>query len=314
MKRRISSPRVGVSLNVASIVFIGALFIRFFLPSFSSGPSLQPAEYHVPRVLTSWESNKTCFVQGFSKFNSSHHILACGGYGSSKLFMFSILEQSAGDSHIAYEAERDHFYEGATVIHGTRLAVLTWKEKRILEFELPAVRLTRSIEYPREGWGLAYDKLRNVLWASDGSATLYKLDPDSYETIGSCNVQCSYDGLRSESIPYLNELEELNGTIFANVYMDSSYFAESPNYIIGIDPDTCNTKSIVPIFGLEPNRSANAVFNGISEGSGGNLLVTGKSWNRIYEIQLGNTVSQYSDPLWSKYNLSKFYKLDLRFR
>jgi glutamine cyclotransferase len=194
-----------------------------------------------------------------------------------------------------------------------KLVLLTWRGKLLLEVSLKEGKVIRSTDYPRDGWGLTYDKDHHVLIATDGSSTLYRLDPGTYDVVSTCDVFISHDGVNSEKVALLNELEYFNGTIFANIYMDSFQFAESPNYILGIDPVTCFVTMVIPVFGLEPRRKGGAVFNGISTSSSGNLLVTGKNWNRIYELELGAKASDI-DPLWSRYNVSQFYKQRLNFR
>lgn len=289
------------------------LMVRFFIDSPSVGDSIQKAGYYHSKITSSIESDPDCFVQCLTELSESSYIMACGLYGKSRLIVLNAADPGSPSRNLVLTGSPTHFYEGCTKMDNDKLVLLTWRGKLLLEVSLKEGKVIRSTDYPRDGWGLTYDKDHHVLIATDGSSTLYRLDPGTYDVVSTCDVFISHDGVNSEKVALLNELEYFNGTIFANIYMDSFQFAESPNYILGIDPVTCFVTMVIPVFGLEPRRKGGAVFNGISTSSSGNLLVTGKNWNRIYELELGAKASDI-DPLWSRYNVSQFYKQRLNFR
>ena len=248
------------------------------------------------------------------RLNDSHYLVSCGGYGSSRLELWSGLESKKLRSDVILKAEARFFFEGITTIGSDRLLVLTWREHVILELELPSFRVLRKIAYPYDGWGITYDDSSDIVWASDGSANLYKLDPRSLTVRGQCEVLLSHDGYMGVPVKYMNELEMVNGRILANVYMETARLSDSPNYIVSINPSDCSVDRILPVFGLGARYGPGNVFNGIAAGSNpGQLLVTGKMWKSLHAVRPGSAVSTY-DPLWSRFNITDFLKLNLAFR
>jgi glutamine cyclotransferase len=203
--------------------------------------------------------------------------------------------------------------EGCAIV-GESIFVLTWREHVVFEISLDDFKLIKTHAYPRDGWGLTYDASRNVLWASDGSSSLFVLDPSSMKTVRSCKVTLSHNGQTEEPVRYINELEYLNDMIFANVYMDTAGERDAPNYVLAINPVSCAVDQVIPIFGLKTPGSRSAVFNGIAEGfNPGEVLVTGKLWKKVYAIKLDG-VESHENPLWSKYNITNYLKSSLEFR
>lgn len=296
-------------LSIAVVALVAAAFQT--LCSYYSQPSSgtgDPAFYQ-SYISKSWTSDYDCFVQCFTRVNSSDYVLACGGYGSSKLLLVSGFGSNVIKSRTVFTAEKNLFFEGCTVIDQKRLAVLTWREHVILELDLDSFKLIRQIPYSHEGWGLGYDETTGILWSSDGSDKLYRLDSKSFAKLGECSVR-----IFGESLRYINELEIINGTIFANFYMDSSQLKGSPNFVVGIDSATCQVNQVIPLFGLEPRRTGSSVFNGIAVGDNGALLVTGKNWRHIYEVLLGDAVAPNSNDLWNQYPITAFTRVTYSFR
>ena len=282
---------------------------HFYATSAPTSEVSPPLSYHTGKVLRNWEGDKDCFVQCFTRLNESHAIVACGGYGRSRVQLLSGFESNFIRSEPIFQGEKNLFFEGCAVAESS-LLLLTWRERVVIEIDVPSFGEVRRVRYPRDGWGLTFDADRNILWSSDGSENLYQLDPSSLETKASCRVRLSHDGRTYEPVPYLNELEYVNGTIWANIYMDSSAIKESPNFLIGIDPISCYVTKIVPLFGLEPNRGSNAVFNGISAWDEGTLLVTGKNWKNVYQVSIGDTFA----PSPSRFNITNFIRQKYSFR
>ena len=110
---------------------------------------------------------------------------------------------------------------------------------------------------------------------SDGSATLYFLDPQTFQTVGQIEVA------DSEPVTNLNELEYINGQIYANVWLTDK--------IAIINPETGVVEGWIDLTGIneEDKTSTDAVLNGIAyDKNSDRLFLTGKLWSKLFEIRL----------------------------
>jgi glutamine cyclotransferase len=156
-----------------------------------------------------------------------------------------------------------------------RLVQLTWRSGLGLVYERETFRLIKKFNYPSEGWGLTQDGRHLIM--SDGSARLYFLDPDSFREIKRLEVH--EDG---QPIQNLNELEFINGEIYANVFMTDR--------IARISPKSGRVTGWIDLKGLLPPKESNRpvdVLNGIAyDAETGRLFVTGKLWPKLFEIKV----------------------------
>jgi len=169
----------------------------------------------------------------------------------------------------------DYFGEGLTVFQN-RLIQLTWQSQVGFVYALESFRLLRQFNYPGEGWGLTQDGRRLIM--SDGSPTLRFLDPETLAETGRLEVRAS-----GASVYQLNELEFVDGEIYANIW--------KTDRIARIDPTTGNVVGWIDLAGLlsppERPEDPEAVLNGIAyDADGHRLFVTGKLWPRLFEIAL----------------------------
>lgn len=157
-----------------------------------------------------------------------------------------------------------------------RLMQLTWKDQIGFVYDLKTFTVRSTFSYPGEGWALTRDSKH--LYMSDGSSTLRILDPDSLKQTGSIAVTA--DGI---ALTNLNELEWINGVIYANVWLTSRIALIDPKsgHVIGwLDLASLFDISQLP----EP---ANDVLNGIAyDAEHDRLFVTGKRWPKLFEIKL----------------------------
>jgi glutamine cyclotransferase len=166
------------------------------------------------------------------------------------------------------------FGEGLSIL-GKEMFVLTWKEGTAYVFEPDTFKPIRTHTYPGEGWGLANDGRQLIM--SDGTSTLRFINPRDFTTTKTLEVM---EG--KQAVKNLNELEWIDGQIFANIYLTEK--------IARISPETGQVTAWLDLSGLrnqlpKPNRAE--VLNGIAYDSRtGNLLVTGKYWPRMFEIKI----------------------------
>ena len=166
------------------------------------------------------------------------------------------------------------FAEGLAVLHD-RIYQLTWTSGIGFVYDRESMELVREFRYGIEGWGMTHDGKRLIV--SDGSEHLYFWDP---ETLQETNKLTVHDGGRR--ISNLNELEFINGEIYANVWMQDR--------IARISPETGKVLSWIDLTGILPlaDRRANVdVLNGIAyDEEKERLFVTGKLWPKLFEIEL----------------------------
>jgi glutaminyl-peptide cyclotransferase len=169
--------------------------------------------------------------------------------------------------------DKRYFAEGLTD-WGSRLVQLTWNTNVGFVYDLATFKSLRTFSYMGEGWGLARDERRLIM--SDGSPTLRFLDPQTFQVTGRVEV-------RDGGIPVedLNELELVEGAIYANVWLTDR--------IAMIAPASGEVTGWINLAGLMPRGSTtgDAVLNGIAyDAQRKRLFVTGKLWPRLFEIKV----------------------------
>ncbi|GBC77242.1 hypothetical protein HRbin08_00714 [bacterium HR08] len=168
----------------------------------------------------------------------------------------------------------EFFGEGLTLWRD-RLIQLTWHERTGFVYEKETFRLLRTFTYATEGWGLTHDD-RHLI-RSDGTATLYFLDPETFHEVRRLEVRD-----RGRPVRFLNELEYVRGEIYANVWQTEC--------LARISPRTGRVLGWIDLTGLlSPEDRARPVdvLNGIAyDAERDRLFVTGKLWPKLFEIRL----------------------------
>lgn len=185
---------------------------------------------------------------------------------------FRKVDLQSGQALTKLPFNKKYFVEGSVIL-GDKLYILTWTNKVIFIYDANTLEYRSTYSYPREGWGLTTDG--KSLISSDGSSRIYFLTPE-LKLERSINVS-----LNGRAVRYLNELEWIDGRIWANVYTTDT--------IVIINPDTGIVEATVDCDGLLPERlrtSDTDVLNGIAVDSEGRIFLTGKNWPELYEVKL----------------------------
>jgi len=168
---------------------------------------------------------------------------------------------------------KKYFGEGSVILGGT-LYMLTWQNRVLFTYDAATLEYKQTYSYPRDGWGLTTDGA--FLYASDGSSKIYVLD-SSLKLLRTIDVR-----LNSRPLRFLNELEWIDGKIWANVY--------TTDMIVIINPKTGEVEAKIDCSGLLPaelRRPDTDVLNGIAyDNKTGRIYLTGKNWPKLYEIEL----------------------------
>ena len=194
-----------------------------------------------------------------------------GQYGESTIRTVNL---ESGEPTALKKLNRKYFGEGSVILDG-ELYVLTWTNRVAFRYDAATLEYKSTVSYPREGWGLTTDGKQLI--ASDGSSTLYFLDKN-LKVLRKLPVT-----LNGRPVRYLNELEWIDGKIWANVYTTDS--------IVIINPSSGKVEGLVDCAGLLPAKLHTRdtdVLNGIAVDGEGRVFLTGKNWPRMYQIELVN--------------------------
>ncbi len=187
--------------------------------------------------------------------------------------MFRVVDLETGEASRTLHFDDKYFVEGS-VIFNDNLYILTWETRLAFIYDAKTLEFKRTVTYPRQGWGLTHDGKQLI--ASDGSSYLYFLD-DNLKL--KSKVQVKRDG-RIQT--HLNELEYINGKIWANVYLKDE--------ILIIDPKSGVVEGVIDCRGLlkkSLKRRDTDVLNGIAyDAENDKIYITGKNWPLLYEIKI----------------------------
>lgn len=183
------------------------------------------------------------------------------------------IDLNTGAVEIVASLPTDEFGEGITHYKGN-IYQLTWKNHKAYLYDSKGT-LIKSIPYRGEGWGITTDG--EHLYMSDGTSTIRQVNSDSFATEKSICVT-----LNGEPLHMINELEWVDGRIWANVYLTDA--------IVEIDPATGIVIGFVDLTELRDrlyNNPEAEALNGIAYNEEtGNFYVAGKDWNRLFEIKV----------------------------
>ena len=207
-------------------------------------------------------------------FHEGYIYEGTGLYGESTLRKVD-LEKDKILSVLSLESQ--YFGEGIT-IYKDKLFQLTWTSRKGFVYDISSFALETTFDYDSQGWGLT--TMGDTLVMSDGSHKLYLLDPDSFSILKTIEV---YDN--KGAVTNLNELEYINGKIWANVWLTDR--------IVVINPKTgaVTEELLLPalLTAAEKARldSDDDVLNGIAYNEQkGTIYVTGKHWPKLFEIKI----------------------------
>lgn len=222
-------------------------------------------------VIAVYPHDRQAFTQGLV-FYRGYLYESTGIRGQSSLRKVAL---PTGEVIQRYDLSPDYFAEGIAVV-GNHVIQLTWQSYRGFVYDLDDFKVISTFSYDTEGWGLTYDGERLVM--SDGSANLHFLSADTFEALAILPVR---SGLRS--VDRLNELEYIDGMIYANVFQSARIAIIDP--VSGEMVDSLDLRQLV-----EAERALTqsaGVLNGIAyDEDEKKLFVTGKNWRRLYAIRL----------------------------
>lgn len=232
---------------------------------------MAPKKYNYTKVKD-YPHNKKYYTQGLEYYEGSIYE-GTGEHGQSGLFKVNLHD---GNSVMEHYLDSKYFGEGITILNN-KIYQLTYRAQKGFIYNLEDFAVIDSFRYEsKEGWGLTNDG--RYLIMSNGTHELIWIDPKDFSEYKKVEV-----ANRAGLVNYLNELEYIDETIYANVY--------TTNMIVQIDPETGKVLSEINLDGIL-NMHINSTdtvdyLNGIAyDHNNDRLFVTGKWWPRMFEIKL----------------------------
>ena len=227
-------------------------------PSTSNGPTT-----YTYKIVKTYPHDTSAFTEGLVFDNGV--LFESTGKSSS----LRRVDLESGNVLQKVSLPEEYFGEGLAVVNDL-LVQLTWQNNIGFIYDKSTFSLMGNFSYSTEGWGLTYDGKSLIM--SDGSSNLTFLDPATFQKVGQVSV---HDG--NTSVIDINELEYVNGDIYANIWLQQK--------IAIINPQNGVVKGWIDLTGIYTSNNIDDVLNGIAYDSQTNrLFITGKDWPELYQI------------------------------
>lgn len=257
----------------AGFVLVGFVFVVAIswatAPASDAGPADSAPPVIEPTVLEEIAHDPEAFTQGLEMAGTT----LWEGTGLAGASHLRELDPATGGLRREAPVPNGYFAEGITVV-GDRVWQLTYRDGVAVEWDAATLSPVREAPLDGEGWGLCYDGERLI--RSDGSNRLRFHNTDDLAETGGVDV--TWDG---RALSGLNELECVGSQVWANVWPSDN--------IVRIDSTTGAVDLVVDAAGLRARGipPSAGVLNGIAHVQGGEFLLTGKDWPKMFRVQLG---------------------------
>ena len=246
------------------------IFFAMLLGNIVSDAKNQKVKDYSVKVVEVLPHDINAYTQGLF-FHKGKLYESSGQYGVS---FFREVDIETGRAVRGFNLAKNYFAEGA-VVFNDRIYLLTWMEREVLVFDVKSFKQVGKLFNIREGWGLTTDG--ESLISTDGSSFLFFHDPNTFRELSKVEVT-----LNGKKVSELNELEYIDGSIWANLYGSET--------IVIIDPKSGNVTATVDCKNLLPlklRKSNTDVLNGIAYNPiNKGIYLTGKYWPKMYRIEL----------------------------
>lgn len=260
---------------------IGALVLAPLLVVITRWPFGGASPAHVPagdcgfEIVNTYPHDPTAFTQGLV-WHEGYLYETTGQYGQSRLRRVQL---ETGKVEQEHRLGDEFFGEGMTLL-GDRIYQVTYRSNTGFVYDAKTFKELKRFRYNGEGWGLTHDGKRLIM--TNGTSRVSFLDPETLEVTGSVIAKYK-DPVTGKEQPVhsLNELEYIDGEIFANVW--------TKEWIARIDPATGTVRGWIDLSSLRSLGGVvgGEVLNGIAyDAAGKRLFVTGKNWPKLFEIKL----------------------------
>ncbi len=239
-----------------------------------------PAPKHITyQLVNQFPHSTNAYTEGL-QFVDGYLYESTGQYGNSYIRKSDLETGKVLQQH---RMDNKYFGEGMTIL-GDKIYQLTYQSQTGFVYDKKTFKQLRTFSFPNsEGWGMTNDSTHIIY--SDGGDQLYYLDPETLKEVKRIKVVDRYG-----PVSYINELEYINGYIYANQWQTELILKIEPKtgYVVGrADMSTLRQRTGIPA--PTANESAPEVLNGIAYDSKNNrIFVTGKNWPKIFEVKLDN--------------------------
>jgi glutamine cyclotransferase len=226
-------------------------------------------------VLAQYPHDTSAYTQGLELYKGKMYE-ATGDYETSSL---RITDHKTGKVEQKHPMGSDKIFgEGITIFNG-KIYQLTWQSNVVYVYDVANIKKPiKTFTWPYEGWGITHNGTDLIV--SDGTANLYFVNPEDFKLKNTLGVQTDKGPLDN-----LNELEFVDGFIYANVYQT--------NVIVKIDPESGHVVGMIDFpanFKAEEdakNPGRADVLNGIAyDSTSKSFFLTGKRWSKMFEVKL----------------------------
>ena len=255
--------------NVAAKIFSNNEIISIN-QKFDIYSNIEP-EIMTYKVITEYKHDKNAYTQGLEFYNNQL-------YESTGLNGKSTLRKSdykSGEILNIVKLDYEYFGEGLTIIND-KIYQLTWKNNIGFIYDLDFNKIG-NFDYgkSKEGWGLCNDG--SFIYKSDGTNKIWILDPETLEEIRFIEVLTNRSKIKN-----INELEYIDGKIYANTYQFNR------DVVIVINPLNGVVEKVIDFSGIRDRVTQKPdldVMNGIAY-LDGKIFVTGKNWDKLFEVEV----------------------------
>lgn len=224
------------------------------------------------KILNEYPHDITSYTQGL-EFHDGFLYESTGQYGKSKLRK---VNYKTGEILKNINLGNQYFGEGLTIMNNN-IYQLTWKENIGFIYDIDTFEKTGSFNYgkSKEGWGLCNDG--KVIYKTDGTNKIWKLNPSTLAEDDYIQIYTN-----TGKIDSLNELEYIDGKIYANIYQR--------NGVLIINPANGAVEGVIdfsPLQKLVKQHPTLDVLNGIAYNpKTKTIFVTGKDWDKLFEVEV----------------------------
>ena len=224
-------------------------------------------------IIGIYPHDTSAYTQGLEIYKGKLYE-GTGDFETSSLRITNIKTGRVEHKHLM--GTRKIFGEGITIFNN-KIYQLTWQSNIVNVYDINNIDTAiKTFNWPYEGWGITHTATDLII--SDGSANLYFVNPENFKIRSTVQVTDNLGPVES-----INELEMINGFVFANVYQS--------DFIIKIDPANGHVVGKIDLPGLKEQYFSNQivkdrtdVLNGIAYDSiSKKIYITGKRWPRMFE-------------------------------